>query len=204
MFETSPTIRESASQETPLPTSKADLFVQARAMVSATESTLREIANTLAVLQERYKTSQREIATELGKSQAWVCRMLQWRSEGFTEDTPFGPAAKVARERVKAASGQQADQATDQATDPREAAARKALAADSAPATDSAATSKAKPTGSGSGLTTQPKRGTQAWWLSEFQVACGIYLSKMDVATLTEAKAFAAAWQPECHLKVAA
>ena len=101
MFET-PTIRESASQEASLPTSKVDLFVQARATVISTDSTLREIANTLAVLQERFSASQREIATELGKSRAWVCRMLKWRREGFTEDTPFGAAVKVARERAKA------------------------------------------------------------------------------------------------------
>ena len=63
----------------------------------------------MAIAQEVYGASQQEIAAAVGKSQAWVSRVLQWRREGFKDDTPFGPASKAAR--VRAANYQATDKA---------------------------------------------------------------------------------------------
>ena len=63
----------------------------------------------MAIAQEVYGASQQEIAAAVGKSQAWVSRVLQWRREGFKDDTPFGQASKAAR--VRAANYQATDKA---------------------------------------------------------------------------------------------
>ena len=55
------------------------------------------------------KASQRQIAEVLGKSAAWVNRLLRWRTEGYP-DSPFGPQSSLARARKKGRSG-----ATEQA-----------------------------------------------------------------------------------------
>lgn len=44
--------------------------------------------------------SQRRIANYLGKSPAWVNRLLRWRKSGY-QDTPFGPQSKAGRERAR-------------------------------------------------------------------------------------------------------
>ncbi len=45
--------------------------------------------------------TQRQIAEGVGKSVAWVNRLLQWRRDGFPSDTPFGPQSADARERKR-------------------------------------------------------------------------------------------------------
>jgi len=57
---------------------------------------------------------------------------------------------------------------------------------------------------SGSGDTTQVKRGSQEHWLSEFRIACEQYLPKMEEATRAKAKEYVMTWQPKRHLKVVA
>ena len=57
--------------------------------------------------------TQRQIAAGVGKSPAWVNRLLAWRSEGFVDDTPFGPSNAEQRERAK-----ERVQPTEQEPDP--------------------------------------------------------------------------------------
>jgi hypothetical protein len=118
MFEISPTIRESASQEAPLPTSKADLIIATKALVTAINNTSRQVADNLATMRDRHSMSQRDIAAAMGKSQPWVQQMLEWHDGGFKTETPFGPASMATRKRAKRAE-KPSDQATDQATDRR-------------------------------------------------------------------------------------
>jgi hypothetical protein len=49
---------------------------------------------------QRKGASQRHIASYLGKSSAWVNRLLRWRKSGY-KDTPFGPESKASRERAR-------------------------------------------------------------------------------------------------------
>lgn len=45
--------------------------------------------------------SQRLIADSIGKSPAWVNRLLRWRTSGYRDETPFGPESKAKRERAR-------------------------------------------------------------------------------------------------------
>ena len=55
-------------------------------------------AEYLAYAEEEGKT-QRQIAEGVGKSAAWVNRLLQWRRDGYPEDTPFGTQSQERDER---------------------------------------------------------------------------------------------------------
>jgi hypothetical protein len=45
--------------------------------------------------------TQRQIAESVGKSAAWVNRLLRWRRSGYQDDTPFGRQSKASRPRAK-------------------------------------------------------------------------------------------------------
>jgi hypothetical protein len=81
-------------------TTKAELFCRAKDAIAAGDQSLHDAAEALAVAREDFKSSQREIADAVGKSVAWVNRLLQWRKQGFA-GTPFGPSSKARRERQK-------------------------------------------------------------------------------------------------------
>jgi hypothetical protein len=81
-------------------TTKADLFSRAKDAIEAGDQSLHDAAEALALAQEDFNASQREIADAVGKSVAWVNRLLQWRRQGFV-GTPFGPGSKARRERQK-------------------------------------------------------------------------------------------------------
>lgn len=68
----------------------AELLSQARASIKSGEKSLRDAAEYIAAAQDR-GASQRKIAAEVGKSPAWVNRLLAWRSSGFIGDA-FGAA----------------------------------------------------------------------------------------------------------------
>lgn len=53
----------------------------------------------IAAAQERGAT-QRQIADAVGKSPAWVNRLLKWRESGY-DDTPFEPESKARRQRAR-------------------------------------------------------------------------------------------------------
>jgi hypothetical protein len=72
----------------------ARLLSQAKLAIEADRP--REAAADMYVAYEIHGASQQQIAAAVGKSQAWVSCMIQWRREGL-KDTPFGPASKEER-----------------------------------------------------------------------------------------------------------
>jgi hypothetical protein len=77
-----------------------DLLEKAKSAIESGEASLHDAAEYIASAQAHGAT-QRQIAEHLGKSAAWVNRLLQWREDGY-RDTPFGPQSKAKRERVQA------------------------------------------------------------------------------------------------------
>jgi hypothetical protein len=79
--------------------SEAELLTKAKIGVEAGEQSLRESAEALATSWKLYKTPQRKMAEAIGKSQPWVCRLLQWRHGGYKDDSPFGPTTRAGRDK---------------------------------------------------------------------------------------------------------
>jgi hypothetical protein len=75
--------------------SVADLLAKARSV-----KTLREVAECVAVLQQR-GLSQGKIARELGRSPAWMTRLLQWQRGGYVGDL-FGAGHHTERAFTRA------------------------------------------------------------------------------------------------------
>lgn len=67
-------------------------------LIKVADRNLRLAAEYLAFAEAEGKT-QREMAEGVGKSAAWVNRLLQWRRDGFQEDTPFGAQSQERDER---------------------------------------------------------------------------------------------------------
>jgi hypothetical protein len=76
---------------------KAELLCRAKAAIEAGESSLRDAAEALALVQEKFNVTQREIAEAVGRSASWVNRLLKWRRSGYKEYSPFGPTTKAGR-----------------------------------------------------------------------------------------------------------
>jgi len=76
------------------------LHDKARHAVAAGEHKFRQAAECLAAARKLGAT-QRQSAKAIGKSPAWVNRLLNWRSGGYKE-TPFGPQSKAKRTVVQA------------------------------------------------------------------------------------------------------
>jgi hypothetical protein len=81
-------------------TTKADLLRRAKDAIETGDQALHDAAQALALAQQDFEASQREIAEAVGKSVAWVNRLLQWQRQGCV-GTPFGPGSKAGRERRK-------------------------------------------------------------------------------------------------------
>src|SRR5947207_1472188 len=81
-------------------TTKEALLIRAKDAIEAGDQSLHEAADALALAQEDFKATQREIAEAVDRSAAWVNRLLRWRREGC-QGTPFGPGSKAGRERKK-------------------------------------------------------------------------------------------------------
>jgi hypothetical protein len=81
---------------------RRELLIRGKALIESGERSLRDAAVVLGTAQEKCGASQREIAAEVGRSPAWVNKLLKWRKAGYPSDTPFGPASKAARRRKKA------------------------------------------------------------------------------------------------------
>jgi len=216
-----PIITESAAQAG---TSKTDLIRDTRCMVVALDSSTRQIADNLAALRDRHSMSQREIAAEIGKSAAWVNRMLTWRQAGFPDDTPFGGAERREKESVQRAEHRATKPASVKLGNGEalksldgfsEAAKRQiaaacgddvgpAASAEAVKAIDAAAdASTSKPTTSTSGGTTQPKKGSPEWLFNEAVYFSDHTLTKMDDVTFARAMAMFNARRDD-RLKVAA
>jgi hypothetical protein len=71
------------------------LHDKARRAITSSEDKLREAAEYLWKAKQ-LGASQRQTAKAIGKSPAWVNRLLKWRDRGYP-DTPFGPQAKTKR-----------------------------------------------------------------------------------------------------------
>jgi hypothetical protein len=96
------------------------LHDKARRAIESGEHKFREAAEYLFKARE-LGASQRDTARAIGKSTAWVNRLLKWRDRGYT-DTPFGPQSKKSRasaveasKRARATSPEQAQAQTAKA-----------------------------------------------------------------------------------------
>jgi hypothetical protein len=76
------------------------LHRKAKAAITAGEARFREAADYLGEARKLGAT-QRQSAKAIGKSPAWVNRLLRWR-DGGCKNTPFGPQSKAQRARVQA------------------------------------------------------------------------------------------------------
>lgn len=83
---------------------KAELLSRAKAAIEIGERSLHEAAEALGVAQELHSATQREMAEAIGKSAAWINKLLKWRRSGYKDHSPFGPTTK--RERVEHAQHQ--------------------------------------------------------------------------------------------------
>jgi hypothetical protein len=73
--------------------SVADLLFRAKAAIASGEKSLRIAAEDIAAAREQGAT-QRTIAAKIGKSAAWVNRLLAWRDSGYFGDAAFGRAQR--------------------------------------------------------------------------------------------------------------
>jgi hypothetical protein len=78
-------------------TTKDQLLSQAKEAIETSDKSLHDAAEALAIAQELHGVSQAEMARAIGKSEAWVSRLLQWCREGYPGDSPFGPTTKSGR-----------------------------------------------------------------------------------------------------------
>jgi hypothetical protein len=77
-----------------------ELLSRAKDAIESGETSLHSAAEDIAAAQAQGAT-QRQIAEAVGKSAAWVNRLLAWRQSGYRDGTAFGPQAKASRERAK-------------------------------------------------------------------------------------------------------
>jgi hypothetical protein len=206
---------QAGNSTTPTKT-KSALIEEIKAMDCAVRNATRELACAVARLRDDFDLTQTEIAKALGKVQGWVSTILKWHDDGFVEETPFGSFSKAKRGRAKAKIATPKSppikyQAPDNSNADASAEARKqqyaeqeagdgeaaAPAGFSSPDRDGvmdeqgAADHKAR---RAAGDTKQIKKGSQQHWLSEFRVACTMYLPKMNADTLAKAKELVANW----------
>jgi hypothetical protein len=73
--------------------SVADLLFRAKTAIASGEKSLRIAAEDIAAARQQGAT-QRTIAAKIGKSAAWVNRLLAWRDSGYIGDAAFGRAQR--------------------------------------------------------------------------------------------------------------
>ena len=77
-------------------TTKAEVLSCARAAIEAGEDR-RNVTELLAIAQNDFHATQREIAAAVGRSASWVNHLLNWRRSGYKEHSPFGPTTRAGR-----------------------------------------------------------------------------------------------------------
>lgn len=77
----------------------SELLIRAKDAINAGEASIRDAVEDMALAQMRGE-SQRHIAKSVGKSAAWVNKMLKWRETGYRDETAFGPQTRASRQRV--------------------------------------------------------------------------------------------------------
>jgi hypothetical protein len=127
------TLSDAATQLETVPTRigrKAELLLRAKEAIACSEqefgtgkARLRDAAEAIATARQEEGATQREIAKRVGRSPAWVNRLLKWRERGYP-DTAFGPASQAFRQRTKklvqAPEQEPGVAINDQATKPQE------------------------------------------------------------------------------------
>jgi hypothetical protein len=111
-------------------TTKTELLSRAKAAIESGERAMHQAAEALALAQQDFNATQREIARAVGKSVAWVNRLLQWQ-RGGCPGTPFGPGSKDSRKRRKRV------QATEQRAPGKSGIEPKAAADEAVPGAES-------------------------------------------------------------------
>lgn len=76
------------------------LHAKAKRAIASGEASFREAADYLSEARQ-LGAAQRQSAKAIGKSPAWVNRLLRWH-DGGCKNTPFGPQSKAQRARVQA------------------------------------------------------------------------------------------------------
>jgi hypothetical protein len=76
-----------------------ELLDRAKRSIESGETSLHAAAEDIAAAQDQ-GAKQRQIAEAVGKSAAWVNRLLKWRLSGYQDATAFGPQAKASRQRA--------------------------------------------------------------------------------------------------------
>jgi hypothetical protein len=120
MFEQTHTADELPSSTRSNATTKAELLSRAKVAIEDGERSLRDAAEALALARRDFDATQREIAAAVGKSVAWVNRLLQWQKEGCL-GTPFGPGSKTSRARRKRVQATEQEASRKAHTDDAEA-----------------------------------------------------------------------------------
>ena len=82
------------------------LLQLAKHAFASSEVDLRRGAENVALAVNKGAT-QRKAAEGVGKSAAWVNRLLKWRKAGYPSDTPFGPQSKAKRRRASVQAAKQ-------------------------------------------------------------------------------------------------
>jgi type IV secretory pathway VirB10-like protein len=77
-----------------------ELLSRAKQAIESGEKSMRTAAEDIVAAQLLGAT-QRQIARAIGKSAAWVNRLLRWRESGYRDQTAFGPQSKASRQRAK-------------------------------------------------------------------------------------------------------
>jgi hypothetical protein len=77
-----------------------ELLSRAKQAIESGETSLHDAAEDIAAAREQGAT-QRQIGKAVGKSAAWVNRLVKWRQSGYQDDTAFGPQARASRQRVR-------------------------------------------------------------------------------------------------------
>src|SRR5438132_128721 len=76
-------------------TNKLELLNRAKSAIDSGEHSLREAADALGLAEEDHGATQREMAKAVGKSAAWVSKLLKWRRSAYKDHSPFGPTTKT-------------------------------------------------------------------------------------------------------------
>jgi flagellar biosynthesis GTPase FlhF len=105
-----------------------ELLTRAKRAIETGDASMRAAAEDIVAAQGLGAT-QRQIAEAVGKSAAWVNRLLRWRQSGYQDDTAFGPQARASRQRARdVQTSEQKTQETEHATTSEQAEAAAARA----------------------------------------------------------------------------
>ena len=167
---------------------KTELLNRAKAAVEAGDQSMHDAAEALSS-HRNFTVPQVEMARAVGKSEAWISLLLQWRRAGHKAESPFGPTTKEARlkhAKDRAASG------TSKPRKSRKASTEPEIDADEVAASAEERKAKYAKTDPGpeTSMTTTTGARRRLSALEQFKYAVNIYVPKMDEAAKNEAAAY--------------